>query len=247
MNKIVTITTVSLICAASFAAAGCGGASYTAPKSNTLIECPTQAIEFADRDYQYETEELCSDYYEPDYSYDYNEYDSDFGSQSDGEWHYYETGDEKKRYSIITDSSEYQHGYSSPYYEETTVDHRYYDASQMYEYTGHVFSAKFIDLEFTLTGVYDNGDQIEVVFSKCQYELTGIDLGSTYTGYLENIKGGNFTTMDGYYRFAFPFLDEWEDGSRHEDTFYLEFSFGGRDGEFCMSTIGLLSDTLYMR
>lgn len=271
MKKIVTITTVALICAAALATAGCDGAEYIIEKYGSIEEIPTQVIEWASTEYPDEFEEWYSNYSETDPDCSYYEdsyYDSscyedlytssysdyagphDYGGgygYAGGDWQYYENGDEKKRVSIFTDPSEYQHGYSSPYYEEYTIDHRYYDATVMYDYEGSLYSADQVDLEFFLAGVYDDGNMIEVQFSKCQYDLSGIDLGEYYTGYLIDIVGQEFTTMDGYYVYEIPYMDLWEDGSRHESAFYLEFSFGSNDprGEFCMSKIGLLSDLLY--
>ena len=175
----------------------------------------------------------------------YSDYNSD---DTDDGYTYYGSGREKKSYSILTDPSEYEHGYSSPQYQPRVHDSRYDNALFMCDYEGSTYSCDYADLEFILTSVSDDGNTIEVMFTKNQYELTGIDLGAVYTGTLAKIQGGSFTTMDGYYSYEFPFMDEWEDGSRHPDTFLLEFSFGSTDpqGEFCMSQIGLLGNTLYI-
>lgn len=172
---------------------------------------------------------------------------TDSGSYDDEVW-YDTSSNRNKAVSILTDPSEYEHGYSSPYYQESTHDPRFENAELMCNYIGRTYSASYADLEFTLIDVSDDGNQIQVVFHKCQYEYTGIDLGTVYTGYLYDISGG-YTNMDGLYSYEFPYMDEWTDGSRHEDTYYLEFSFGSNhpEGEFCLSEIGLLKDTMDMQ
>ena len=84
---------------------------------------------------------------------------------------------------------QYGHGYSSPYYQESTHDPGFENAELMCNYNGRTYSASYADLEFTLIDVSDDGNQIQVVFHKCQYEYTGIDLGTVYTGYLYDISG----------------------------------------------------------
>ena len=168
-------------------------------------------------------------------------YDPDEG------YFYGESGKDRK--SILADPDHYEPGISSPYYDEyhAAADSRYESAVLMYDYEGRVYSSDYADLAFTLTGVYGAGaEEVTVVFHKCQYTLSGIDLGEVYTGTLSKIDGANYVNMDGYYIYEFPFMDLWEDGSRHPDTFYLKFSFGSSDTEFCVSEIGLLNDTMFM-
>lgn len=170
----------------------------------------------------------------------YDDYES---TGNDSKWF---SGNDKEKKSILTDPDDYEYGDSSAKKEEYAEDTRFDNASLMFEYEGRTYSSEEVDLEFVLTEVSDGGDQIKVVFDKCQYPLSGIDLGEVYTGNLMKISGG-YAAMEGCYEYAIPFMDLWEDGSRHEDTFYLKFSFGSRDGrEFALSEIGLLNDTLYM-
>ena len=174
--------------------------------------------------------------------------ESGYNYDPDAGYFYGESGKDRK--SILPDPDDYEPGSSSPYYEETPTvrDSRFETAVLMYDYEGRVYSSDYADLAFTLTGVYGAGaEEIQVVFHKCQYTLSGIDLGAVYTGTLTKIDGSNYVSMDGYYIYEFPFMDLWEDGSRHPDTFYLKFSFGSIDTEFCVSEIGLLNDTMYMR
>ena len=179
-----------------------------------------------------------------------NEEDNDSGYNYDPDAGYFYGESGKDRKSILPDPDDYEPGSSSPYYDETPTvrDSRFESAVLMYDYEGRVYSSDYADLAFTLTGVYGAGaEEIDVVFHKCQYTLSGIDLGAVYTGTLTKIDGSNYVNMDGYYIYEFPFMDLWEDGSRHPDTFYLKFSFGSNDTEFCVSKIGLLNDTMYMR
>lgn len=175
------------------------------------------------------------------------------GAKSGGNSTYTNPND-NERVSILNNPDDYESGESSPNSDasssgSSTADSPYKSAASMAKLEGRTFSADDVDLEFTLKDVSDGGNQIKVVFSECQYPLSGIDLGETYTGTLEKIDVANYVNMDGLYVYAIPYMDLWEDGSRHADTFYLEFTFGSKDsrGEFCLSKIGLLGDTLYQK
>ena len=227
MIKKIGLVTICVVCAAA-TAAGCGIAKRPDP---------------ADYDSVY------NDDYDYDYDYDgyedYDDYDYDY-EESQTEWDgYYHDGKDKSRKSILTDPSDYEPGGTTSH----TPDPRFQSAELMYNYEGRTFSSYEVNLEFKLTDVSANGDEIQVVFDKCQYPLSGIDLGTTYTGYLADIDGDNYVSMDGLYVYEIPFMDLWEDGSRHEDTFTLSFSFGSTDskGEFALSKIGLLNDCMYMQ
>ena len=169
-------------------------------------------------------------------------------SSYDDDYTYYPSGNEKKKYSIITDPSDYEPGNSSSNGQQHSEYQHYKDPSIMYDYEGRTYNCDYAEMEFTLTDVSDNGEQIQVVFSKCGLEFSGIDLGEVYTGTRVESKCG-FTTMEGYHSYEFPYMDEWVDGSRHPDTFTIGFSYGSNDvkGEFAMSQIGLVGDTLYIQ
>ena len=179
-------------------------------------------------------------------TYEGGDAESDSTSSSDYTYYY---GNKNDRKSIIQDARDYEPGEGSENYSKPAPDPRYASAALMLDYRGRTYSSDEVDLEFVLTDVFDEGNKIQVVFTKSPYPLSGIDLGATYTGWLQEIDAQNYVMMDGYYVYAVPFMDLWEDGSRHEDTFFLKFSFGSRDekGEFCTSKIGLLGDTLYVQ